>query len=54
MAVFADASTAPEVITAATTGLNGQLLTIAGAALVLGVTLFAIRKGWRLVKGFSS
>ncbi|MGV1010419.1 MAG: hypothetical protein ACOYBY_17770 [Dermatophilaceae bacterium] len=46
--------TATSVITSAVSGMDTQLLSVAGVGLGVGVTLFVLRKGWRLVKGFTS
>lgn len=40
------------VVTGAVDGLQDDLLTIAGVGLGIGAAIFALRKGWRVVKGF--
>jgi LPXTG-motif cell wall-anchored protein len=42
------------VISAATGDMSDQLLSVAGVGLGIGVTIFVLRKGWRLLKGFTS
>lgn len=43
---------ASTAIDAATSGLQGDLLAVAGTGLGIGAVIFAVRKGWRLVKSF--
>lgn len=47
-------STPTGIITDAVGDLKGELLTVGAAGLVVGVAIFALKKGWRLVKGFSN
>lgn len=42
------------VITDAVGDMEGELLTVAGVGLGVGVVIFVLRKGWRLLKGFTS
>jgi hypothetical protein len=44
--------TTVSVITDAVDGLKDDLLAIAGVGLGIGAAIFALRKGWKLVKGF--
>lgn len=46
------ATTPVEVITDAVDGLQGQMLTVAGAGVAIGVAILVVRKGYRLVRGF--
>lgn len=39
-------------ITTATTSLQDNLMQVAGAGLTVGVAVFALRKGWSLLRGF--
>ena len=39
-------------ITTAVSGLGPDFLTVAGLGLTIGVSLFGLKKGWRLVKSF--
>lgn len=39
-------------ITSATSDLGSQLMGVAGAGLTVGVGVFALRKGWSLLRGF--
>lgn len=41
-------------ITDAASGLEGDLMQVAGVGLGIGAVVFAVRKGWRLLKGFTS
>lgn len=52
MTVLAEGSSAVSVITGAITGLQGDLLLIAGAGIGIGAVLFGVRKGWTVVRGF--
>lgn len=45
-------SDSTDVITDAVTGLQAELLTVAGAGVAIGVAVLVVRKGYRLVKGF--
>lgn len=45
------ATTPVSTVTGAVTGLDTDLLTIAGAGIGVGAVVFAVRKGWRLIKG---
>jgi hypothetical protein len=40
-------------ITTATTGLQADLLTVAGIGLGIGVAVFGLKKGWGLLKRFT-
>lgn len=51
MAANTDPSTA---ITSATSGLQAELMDVAGIGLGVGVAIFALRKGWSLLRGFTS
>lgn len=42
------------VVTDAAAPLKDDLLGVAGVGLGVGVVIFAVRKGWKLVKGFAS
>jgi len=46
------ASTPVSTVTTAVSGLGDDLLLVAGAGLAVGALVFAVKKGWRLVKGF--
>lgn len=48
------AATPVSTITEAAAGLDTQLLSVAAVGLGIGVTLFVLRKGWRMFKGFTS
>lgn len=51
----AGATTPPSATTVISDGaseLSTQLLAVGGAGLTAGVAIVALRKGWRLVKGF--
>jgi len=48
------AATPVSVITTAVGGLSDDLLAVAVVGLGVGATIFAVKKGWRLVKGFTS
>jgi Inovirus Coat protein B len=39
-------------ITSALTGLEADLLSVAGLGLGIGVTIFGLRKGYKVVKSF--
>ncbi len=41
-------------ITSAVGTLGADLLTVAGIGLTIGVSLFGLRKGWRVVKGMTA
>ena len=41
-----------DTITTALTGLQANLLTVAGLGLGIGVTLFGLKKGYSTVKSF--
>jgi len=41
-------------ITTAITGLQANLLTVAGLGLAIGVAVFGLKKGWSLVKRFTN
>lgn len=41
-------------ITTATADLGTQVLTVGAIGLGVGVAVFVLRKGWRLLKGFTS
>jgi len=42
------------VITSAVDGMQDDVLEVAGVGLAIGATIFVLRKGWRLLKGFTS
>lgn len=42
------------VITSATTALGGQLTGVAAVGLGIGVSIFALTKGWGLLKRFTN
>jgi hypothetical protein len=42
------------VITGVTDDMKDDLLAVAGVGLGIGATIFVLRKGWRLLKGFTS
>lgn len=44
--------TPTSVVTDAVDGLEGDLLAVAAVGLGIGAVIFAIRKGWGLVKSF--
>lgn len=46
--------TAQSTLTTAVDTLDEQLLAVAGTGLAIGVVVFALRRGWRLLKGFAS
>lgn len=46
------APTPTSIVTNAVDGLGDDLLTIAGVGLGIGAVIFAVRKGWKVVKGF--
>lgn len=48
------AATPVSTITTAASGLEDDLLAVAAVGLGVGATIFALRKGWRLLKGFTS
>lgn len=48
------AATPVDTITTAASGMDAQLLGVAAVGLGVGVTVFVLRKGWRLLKGFTS
>lgn len=39
-------------VTTATAGLETDLLAVAGIGLGIGAAIFAVRKGWNLVRSF--
>lgn len=43
---------AVQAVQAAVSGLGDDLVVIAGVGLGIGATIFAIRKGWNVVRGF--
>lgn len=45
------ATTPVSTVTGAVADLDTELLTVAGAGIAVGATVFAVRKGWRLIKG---
>jgi len=47
-------TTASGVIEAEVGNLQTEILAVAGTGLGIGVIVFALRKGWRLLKGFTS
>jgi hypothetical protein len=42
------------ILTTATADLGDNLSGVAALGLAVGVGLFALRKGWKLLKGFTS
>jgi hypothetical protein len=46
--------TTVSTITTAVSGLKDDLLAVAAVGLGVGASIFALRKGWRLVKSFTS
>jgi len=46
------APTPVSVVTDAVSGLESDLVTVAGVGLGIGAVIFAIRKGWNLVRSF--
>ncbi len=44
---------ASDIVLAAVTNLTSEANTIVPAALVIGFTLLAVRRGWGYVKGFT-
>lgn len=51
-ALATDPTTAAEAVGPGADALKLALLGVAGVAVVPGVTILAVRKGWRLAKGF--
>jgi hypothetical protein len=47
-------TSAADVVSPASSALKTQLLAVAGGAAVLGIVIVAVKKGWRLAKGFFS
>jgi hypothetical protein len=45
-------SDSTDIITNSVTGMQTELLTVAGAGVAIGVAILVVRKGYRLVKGF--
>lgn len=45
------AATPVTTVTNELTTLDADMLTVAAAGIGVGATLFAVRKGWRFVKG---
>lgn len=45
------APSATSTVTDAVSGLGDDMLTIAGVGLGIGAVIFAVRKGWRVLKG---
>lgn len=43
-----------DTVTDAAEGMGDDLLGVAAVGLGVGATLFVVRKGWRLLKGFTS
>lgn len=39
-------------VTDAVSGMQGDLLTVAGVGIGVGAAIFAVRKGWTIVRGF--
>lgn len=50
---FVNAVTPASTITDATTTLLPQLLTVGGAAIVVGAGILVLRRGWGFFKGLS-
>ena len=53
IASFVAATTPADVITGATTTLLPQLLTVGGAAILVGAGVLVLRRGWGFFKGLS-
>lgn len=51
---MATPATPESIIGDAVSDMKPELLAVAGTGLGIGVTLFVLRKGWRLLKGFTS
>lgn len=45
------AATPVSTVTGAVSGLDTDLLTVAGVGIGIGATVFAVRKGWKVVRG---
>jgi len=43
-----------DVVTGAADDLKPELMEVAGVGLGVGVAIFALRKGWSLLRGFTS
>jgi len=43
-----------DVVTDAAAGMSDDLLGVAAVGLGVGASIFVLRKGWRLLKGFTS
>jgi hypothetical protein len=41
-------------VTDAASGMKDDLLAVAGVGLGVGAAIFVVRKGWKLLKGFTS
>jgi len=48
------AATPVSTITSAASGLSDDLLAVSAVGLGVGAMVFALRKGWKLLKGFTS
>lgn len=46
------AQTPVSVVTGAVTGLEADLLTLGGIGLGIGAAIFALKKGWGMVRSF--
>lgn len=46
------AATPVSIVTTAVDGLEGDLMQIATVGLGIGAAIFALRKGWKVVKSF--
>jgi hypothetical protein len=49
--VISVAATPVSTVTGAVSGLDTDLLTVAGVGIGVGAVLFAVRKGWSVVRG---
>lgn len=47
-------ATPVSIVTDAADGMKDDLLGVAGVGLGVGAAIFVLRKGWRLLKGFTS
>jgi len=45
------AATPVSTVTGAVDGLGDDLLAVAGAGIAVGALVFAVRKGWKVVRG---
>lgn len=47
-------ATPVSIVSDAADGMSDDLLAVAGVGLGIGAVIFVLRKGWRLLKGFTS